>query len=122
MMFDQSEPQRNAILRTVHNVITNNSVAGMGGAEHKGISDIDFSNASFADGTIQAPGAEAFDIQHENLFDLMRDHVTQKNALRAAELGVEMYEGAASILPGAEHSHDTRDWADDQHGEQFNWE
>ena len=76
MMFDQSEPQRNTILRTIHNVLTNNSISGMSGIEHKGISDIDFSNASVADGTIQTPGAEAFDIQHENLFELMRDHVT----------------------------------------------
>lgn len=62
MMFDQVEPQRNAILRTVHNVMTNNSISGMGNLDHKGISDINFDAASFADGTIRTPGAEAFDI------------------------------------------------------------
>ena len=62
LMFDQSEPQRNAIFRTVHNLLANNSISGMSGIEHKGISEVDFSNASFADGTIQTPGAEAFDI------------------------------------------------------------
>ena len=55
----------------------------MGTLEHKGISDVDFNSAAFADGTIHTPGSEAFDLQHEDLFKLMTDHVTQKNALEA---------------------------------------
>ena len=56
--------------------------------DHKGITDVDFSNARFAD-DVQLPGSEAFDLQHEDLFKLMTEHVTQKNAILEAHLEAE---------------------------------
>ena len=58
-MFEQPQT-KNALLQAVHGFLANNSISGMD-IDHKGITDVDFSNARFAD-DVQLPGSEAFDL------------------------------------------------------------
>ena len=45
-MFEQPQ-SKNALLRAVHGFLANNSIGGMD-MEHKGITEVDFSNAQFS--------------------------------------------------------------------------